>query len=74
VSAGHATDTVIQTAHGGIDATDIIDSIAAGAKTADHAWLAMVQLAVSHGWKSPACRAFVMTLAKRAAGPVGQQQ
>ena len=52
---------------GAIEAQCLIDGLRNGGLTPSHAWLAFIELAAMHGWKSPACAAFIVELAKRAA-------
>ena len=60
------TDT--QEAVGSIEAQEAITHIQTGLMTPMHAWLRFCELASAHSSKSPACRAFVLELVKRAAG------
>ena len=64
--AQHCTPDVRQEATGGIEAQSVIEGLAEGTLRPMHAWLAFATLAARHGWRSPACRAFVVELAKRA--------
>jgi hypothetical protein len=56
--AGHCEGAVL--------AQKTITEMTAGATT-EVAWLRFIELATRHGWASPACRAFVVELAKRLA-------
>jgi hypothetical protein len=58
---------VPQMASGAILAQATIDSIRDGGRDVEIAWLKLSELAAVHGRHSPACRAFVTELAKRAA-------
>lgn len=62
----HCTPDVRQEATGGIEAQNVIRGLADGTISPLHAWLAFATLAARHGWRSPACRAYVVELAKRA--------
>jgi hypothetical protein len=62
-----ATDTVTQEAAGSIEAQKAVDGLRDDTLNPDHAWLGFVQVAARYGWRSPACRAYVMEIAKRAA-------
>ena len=62
----HCTPDVRQEATGGIEAQSVIKGLAEGALNPLHAWLAFATLAARHGWRSPACMAYVVELAKRA--------
>ena len=53
-------------ATGALEAQRVVEALRAETLASDHIWLAFVVLAVRHGWKSAACRAFVAELAKRA--------
>ncbi|NUZ07601.1 hypothetical protein [Piscinibacter koreensis] len=67
VLAGHVTSAVAQEAAGSVAAQQMIDRLGHEWATPDIAWLAFVEIAAKYGWRSPACRAFVHELAKRAA-------
>ena len=67
MSAAYLNDSGRQQAVGAIEAQRVIGGLQRSATTTDEAWLAFVTLAASAGWKSAACRAFVVELAKRAA-------
>lgn len=45
----------------------VLDEVAVGAAEPVAAWLRLVEVATRAGWKSPACRSFVETLAATAA-------
>ncbi|KQW36510.1 hypothetical protein [Rhizobacter sp. Root404] len=62
-----ATDSAIQEAAGSIEAQKAVDGLLDNTLNPDHAWLGFVQVAARYGWRSPACRAYVMEIAKRAA-------
>jgi hypothetical protein len=64
----HATSTIAQEAEGALVAQRCVDRLAEDWTTPDLAWLAFIEVAAKFGWRSPACRAFVHELAKRAAG------
>ena len=61
----HVDVAVVQACVGALEAQRVIAGIQAGALAPDHAWLAFVELAAVHGWKSAACRAVVVEMAKR---------
>ena len=65
-AASHCTPSVRQEATGGIEAQTIIRGLGEGTLSPLHAWLAFATLAARHGWRSPACMAFLVELAKRA--------
>jgi hypothetical protein len=65
-SRSHCSDAVTQEACGSIAAQHLLRSIADEGRSSEHAWLEFIQLASQHGWRSAACRAFVVELAKRA--------
>lgn len=62
----HCTPGVIAAAQGALRAQQVIEELKSGDVSADCAWLAFVELAARYGRASPACAAFVTTLAKRA--------
>jgi hypothetical protein len=64
----HATATVAQEAEGALAAQRCVDELGSEWTTTAFCWLSFVELASRHGWKSPACAAFVRELGKRAAG------
>ena len=66
MSAAHVDAELTTGCVGAIEAQRIIDGIADGRYTPDHAWLMFVELAARHQWKSAACRSYVLELAKRA--------
>lgn len=59
--------SVADEALGALEAQRVIDLISTGNLTGQHAWLKFCELASARGWKSSACRALVVELAKRAA-------
>lgn len=61
------TDSVTQEAVGDIEAQHLVTSLRSDSLTVDHSWLGFIQLATKYGWRSPACRAYVLQLAKKAA-------
>ena len=69
-AASHCTPDVRQEATGGIEAQNVIRGLGEGALSPLHAWLALATLAARYGWRSPACMAFVVELAKRASDRV----
>ena len=66
-AASHVTDQVAQQAAGAIEAQAVLRGLQDGRLSTDHAWLGFVQVAARFGRSSPAARAFVVELAKRAA-------
>ena len=69
--SAHCTLEVSQEASGAIEAQRLIEGLCDGSLSSLHAWLAFATLAACHGWRSPACMAFVVELAKRAADKAG---
>ena len=67
--AHHVDSGVMQASLGALEAQRVIAGIQGGTLAPDHAWLAFVELAAVHGWKSAACRAIVVELAKRLRPP-----
>jgi hypothetical protein len=63
-----SADATTQTAIGALEAQHLIERAVDGDAAPHIAWLLFVQLAGKYGWRSPACRAFVDEIAKRAAG------
>ena len=63
----HATDACAQEAQGAVQAQGLIAAVQDESMTAGEAWNSFVNLASEWSWHSPACRAFVVELAKRAA-------
>ncbi len=63
----HCTDEVAQLALGSHSAQQLIAGLADETLSPEHAWLGFVQVAARFDWRSAACRAYVMELAKRAA-------
>jgi hypothetical protein len=63
----HVTAEVQQTALGSHCADQALEKQRLAPDT-PHAWAAFADLAARHGWRSPACAAFIATLAKRARG------
>lgn len=61
----HVTVDVTEQAVGCVEAQNLIAGLQGDSICSDHAWLAFVQLAARFGWRSAACRAFVLELAKR---------
>jgi len=61
------TDSITQQAEGALAAQSAAERLRDEWTTPDLAWLAFIEVAAKHGWRSPACRAFVHELAKRAA-------
>ena len=60
-----------ETSIGGVEADKLIDALKADALPLDCAWLRYVELTSRYGKSSPAARAFILTLAKRASsGPL----
>ena len=59
-----------QEAIGAIEAQRLIDQVRTGAVTPAHAWLRFSELTAAHGRGSAAGAAFIIELAKRAAGSV----
>jgi len=53
---------------GALEGQRVIDGTHAEALPEGSAWLRFVELASRHGWRSPACAAYVAELCKRAAG------
>lgn len=71
MNAGHCTADVVEKATGQIEAQHLIQGVVDGSLSPMHAWLAFATLAACHGWRSPACMAFVTELAKRATSNAG---
>jgi hypothetical protein len=63
----HASPAVVEIASGAVEAQQLVDAITEGRLQAAHAWLAFAEISARHGRNSPACRSFVVQLAKRAA-------
>lgn len=53
-------------ARGSVEAQHVIASIASGDAEPALAWLRFAELACEAGWRTPACRAFPVEIAKRA--------
>lgn len=70
--AKHCTDEVAQLVVGSHEAQQLIESLADETLSTEHAWLGFVQVAARFGWRSAACRAYIVELAKRAARPGAQ--
>lgn len=51
---------------GAVEAQKLLDGLRDEMLTTDHGWLAFCELATRHGWKSTACRAFLLEIVKRA--------
>jgi hypothetical protein len=66
IGAPFVTTSLVGHCEGAVLAQQTITAIKAGATT-ELAWLRFIELATRHGWASPACRAFVVELAKRLA-------
>lgn len=66
VSEVRAAGSIAQEAEGALAAQQVADRLRDEWSTPDLAWLAMIEVAGKFGWRSPACRAFVHELAKRA--------
>ena len=66
-AACHVDAGVMQASVGALEAQRVIDGIQSGRLAPAHAWLTFTELAAVHGWKSAACRAVVVELAKRVA-------
>ena len=67
MSGGHYADAAIEPALGSTMADNVLKPIADGSKSPEAAYVAVSELAGLYGWKSPAVRHFIVTLAKRAA-------
>lgn len=68
--AGFVTTGLIEESSGSFEADKIVDQIFEGELTTEHAWLRFIEIAAKTGWRSAGCRAYLVTLAKRAAGPI----
>jgi hypothetical protein len=68
VRAGHVTERVVEESVGATIADKLIGDLQSDAVPAETAWLRFIEIAARQGWRSEGCRAFVLTLAKRAAG------
>ena len=68
VQDGHVTDCVVETSVGAVAADKLIESLRSEwLPAADLAWLRFIEIASRQGWRSEGCKAYVVTLAKRAA-------
>lgn len=65
--AAHCTGDVIGAAIGSMRAQQVVSDLQVGAAVADVAWLRLAELMATCGKHSPAARAFVVEIAKRAA-------
>lgn len=61
------TAAVTEEAVGAIAAQQLIEDLQDETVLAAAAWAGFLRLAARSGWRSPACRAYVLELAKRAA-------
>jgi hypothetical protein len=69
IGAAYLDADLIGHCQGAVTAQKTIAELGDGATT-ELAWLRFVEMATRNGWASPACRAFVVELAKRVAKPV----
>ncbi|WP_128000637.1 hypothetical protein [Piscinibacter defluvii] len=66
MGAAYLNEHGAQEATGAIQAQRIVDALRDGRVSPEQAWMRFVELASEHGWKSAACRAYLLELSKRA--------